>query len=198
MPNAPRGFSTPELLIGLLILGIFFGIGGPVFSELLAQAAIRGACHEVMVLFTRARAEAVFLGTDVGVKWVNSGGDIVFTIYRDGNGNGITTADITSGRDPLLAGPFSMQKKYPAVTFSFLPGFSGTDPNGNPIGLLTDPIRFGSGSICTFTPNGRASPGSIYLSNGLERQSLVRVSPISTRIQIFDWQPGARKWVRRW
>ena len=44
----------------------------------------------------------------------------------------------------------------------------------------------------------RASPGSIYLSDRRSRQALVRVSPITSSIHIWDWQPGSKKWVRRW
>ena len=198
MSSSPRGFSLPELVIALGILGAFLAVGVPVFRELVAQATIRTASEEVALVFTRARAEAVFHGADVGVKWVSVDGDVIFTLYRDGNGNGVTSADIASGRDVRVAGPMSMKKRHGAVTFAFLPGFNGTDPNGDRIGNLSDPIRFGRGSICTFSPTGRSSPGSIYLSDGQSRQALVRVSPLSSRIQIYEWHAGSRRWVARW
>jgi prepilin-type N-terminal cleavage/methylation domain-containing protein len=196
--SPPRGFSLPELLVALGILGTLFAIGVPAFHELVEQSMLRAACNDVALIFTRARGDAVFYGADVGVKWVSVAGDVVFTIYRDGNGNGVTSADIASGRDVRIAGPVSMKSRYTGISFSFLAGFKGTDPNGDKIGDLADPIRFGRGSICTFSPTGRASPGSIYLSDRRSRQGLVRVSPISSRIQIFDWQPGSMKWARRW
>jgi prepilin-type N-terminal cleavage/methylation domain-containing protein len=199
VPSSPtRGYSLPELLVVLAILGIFFAVAVPAYRELVEQAMLRAAADDVSTLFTRARGDAVLYGVDVGVKWVSVGGDVVFTIYRDGNGNGITSADIASGRDPRVAGPVSMKGRWTGISFSFIPGFNGRDPNGDPIGNLNDPIRFGRGSICTFSPVGHASPGSIYLSDAHHRQALVRVSPVSSRIQIFDWHAGSRKWVRRW
>jgi prepilin-type N-terminal cleavage/methylation domain-containing protein len=194
----PHGFSLPEVLIACVIVGFLAALGIPATSEVLAQAAIRTACYDVVTVLTRARAEAVFRGTDVGVKFVPAAGDVIYTLYADGNGNGVTSSDIASGTDPLVAGPYSMRKKYPRITFSFLSWFSGPDPNGDPILNLGDPIKFGRGSICTFSPRGTASPGTVYLANGKDRQSLVRVSPTSSRIMIWDWQPAARKWVRRW
>jgi hypothetical protein len=198
MSNTPRGFSLIDLVAALGILGVFFAIAIPYFHGLVAQVMLRGACQEIALIFMRARGDAIFYGADVGVKWVSVAGDVVFTIYKDGNRNGVRSADILSGRDPLVAGPFSMRRRYQNVTFSFYPGFVGDDPNGDPLRNLSDPIRFGRGDICTFTPAGRASPGSIYLSDRKDRQALVRVSPISQRIQIFEWHPELYRWKRTW
>jgi Tfp pilus assembly major pilin PilA len=196
--SQPRGTTLPELLVALGILGAFFGIAVPAFRELVSQAAVAAACHDVASLFTRARGEAVFVGADVGVKWETVNGDYVLTLYRDGNGNGVTTADIRRGRDVRIFGPMTTKRRWSTVSISFLPGFSGRDPSGDRIGNLADPIRFGNGSICTFAPSGRSSPGTIYVSDGRTRQACVRVTPLSSRIQIFEWHPGANKWVRKW
>jgi len=39
------------------------------------------------------------------VKWVSGNGDIVLTMFEDGNGNGVLSADIREGKDRLVAGP---------------------------------------------------------------------------------------------
>ena len=63
---------------------------------------------------------------------------------------------LSAGIDRLVAGPYWMRGRFPGVSFSFLPGFEGMDPNGDPVGNLDDPIRFGRSDICTFSPTGRA------------------------------------------
>jgi len=193
-----RGSTLPELLIVLALLSILFAISASRLSAALAQSSMRTACHHIATLFTQAQGNALFQRRDTGVKWVSLAGDVTFTLYEDGNGNGILSSEIRSGVDRRIAGPYSMKSKYPSVSFSFVPGFSGPDPGGASIGNLSDPVRFGRGDICTFSAVGRASPGSVYLSNGGDRQSVVRVTPSSQRVQILDWMPGARKWVRRW
>jgi type II secretory pathway pseudopilin PulG len=193
-----RGTSLAELVVVLAILGLVFALGLSPFTDLLAEEGLATAAREVSAILTAARGRAVFQGADVGVKWTSSGGDLVLAVYQDGNGDGVTTADIKKGIDRLVAGPYWMHGKYPGITFSFVPGFNGLDPNGAPIGSLTDPLRFGKSDICTFSPVGHASPGSVYLSNRKNRQAAVRVTPANAKIQIFTWHGKSLKWIKRW
>ena len=193
-----RGTSLPELVVVLLILGLVFTLSVPALSDLLAEEGLQTAAREVSAILTTARARAVFQGADVGVKWISSGGDLVLSVYQDGNGNGVTTADIKKGVDRLVAGPYWLRGKYPGISFSFVPGFDGLDPGGAPIGDLADPLRFGRSDICSFSPLGKASPGSVYLSNSKRRQAAVRVTPANAKIQIFTWHGKSLKWIKRW
>lgn len=193
-----RGTSLPEIVVVLAILGIVFALGLPSLTDFLAEEGLAAAAREVSAILLGARDRAVFQGADVGVKWVSSGGDLILSVYQDGNGNGVTTADIRKGVDRLVAGPFWMRNKYPGITFSFVPGFSGTDPGGAAIGNLADPIRFGASDICSFSPLGKSSPGSVYLSNRKRRQAAVRVTPANAKIQVFTWHGKTLKWIKRW
>jgi len=196
-PASRRGVSLLEALVTVALTGLLALVSFPALSNALRKTAIDAATTDVAVVFNFARNRAILSGRDTGVKWFSKSGDVVLTVYEDGNGNGVLTADIKKGIDRLVAGPYWMRGKYPHITFSFLTNFKGLDPSGNPIGDLSDPIRLGRSDICTFASDGHASPGSVYLANGVDRQSVVRVSPANAKIQVFDWQPGKRKWVRR-
>ncbi len=193
-----RGTSLAELLAVLVILGLVATLSLPALTDFLAEEGLTTAAREVSGILGIARARAVFQGTDVGVKWVSRGGDLVLSVYQDGNGNGVTTADIKKGVDRLVAGPFWLGGRYPGISFSFVPGFDDLDPGGAPIGAVTDPLRFGRSDICSFSPVGKASPGSVYLSNSKRRQAAVRVTPSTAKIQIFTWHGKSMKWIRRW
>ena len=193
-----RGTSLTELLVVLLILGLVFALSLPALSDLLAEEGLATAAREVSGILNMARSRAVFQGVDVGVKWISSGGDLVLSVYQDGNGNGVTTADIRTGVDRLVGGPYWLRGKYPGISFSFVPGFDGLDPGGAPIGSVTDPLRFGRSDICSFSPIGKASPGTVYLSNKKRRQAAVRVTPANAKIQSFTRHGKSLKWIKRW
>ena len=192
-----RGFSLLELLIVLGIFGVMAAISIPSVGALLAQLSIQAASSHVATVFNSARARAVFHGVDVGIRWTAVDGDLQFAVYEDGNGNGVLSEDIRKGTDRLVEGPYSMHGRYPHIEFRFLEGFIGLDPGGNPVGDLADPIRFGRSNICTFSATGHSSPGSVYLSDGKRRQALVRISPSTSRIQVYEWSPGLKGWLKR-
>ena len=53
-------------------------------------------------------------------------------------------------------------------------------------------------NICSFSPVGHASPGTVYLSNRRSRQAAVRVSPTTAKVQIWTWHGKKLKWIARW
>lgn len=197
MRNAVRGVTLAELLVVLTIAGIAALVSVPTLAEVAAQSTLRSASQDVSTLLSRARSLAAAERVDVGVRWISTGNDLEVATYIDGNGNGILSADIARGTDVLVDGPFSMVGRWPGVTFSILPADFVLGPDDGPVGNLDDPLRFGRSNICTFSPTGHASPGSLWISNGKSRQAVVRVSPGSGRIQVFEWARATGKWERK-
>ncbi len=142
MNASDRGVSLAEMTAVLAVLGLVFTMSVPALWEILAEEALGTASREVAGILTAARARAVFQGAEVGVRWVANAGDLVLTVYQDGNGNGVTTADIRKGVDRLVAGPYWLGSRYPGVNFSFVPGMDGADP-----GWRADRRRVGPGPV---------------------------------------------------
>ena len=71
-------------------------------------------------------------------------------------------------------------------------------PKGNPVGDLSDPIRFGRSNIASFSPFGDCSPGSVWLGDDRSRQALVRLTPGSATIGIYEWVAARQSWIRVW
>jgi hypothetical protein len=132
------------------------------------------------------------------VKWIARDGDLTLEIHDDGDGDGVRNDDIDSGVDPLVFGPVSVKSRWPKVTVGFIRGFTARDPKGNPVGDLSDPIRFGRSDIASFSPLGDCSPGSVWLGDGRSRQSLVRLTPGSATIAIYEWVASRGTWGRVW
>lgn len=192
-----RGLTVFEASTAALIVAFAVSLAAPAYQEILSQFMLRQACVDVATHCYRAQALAAIERKDVGIRWILVDGDLTITAYQDGNGNGILSKDIKRGIDRPVFGPISLKGRHPSITFSFLPGFAGLDPNQDPPGDLDDPIRFGRSNISTFTATGQASPGSVYLSNSRNRQGMVRISPVSGQIRTFEYFPTLRQWVAK-
>lgn len=194
--RAPAGISSIELLLVLAIAAGLLCLFVPGALHLRAAIAVRSAAGQVQAAFFRARAQAIARGRLVGVKFRRNGPRHEWALYVDGNGNGVRNAEIASGVDRPL-GVF-----YPWDRNDVLPGIiRGTpvpDP-GNPRGTLDrpdDPIRFNASDICSFSPVGESTPGSVYLWDGRDRMAVVRVFGRSAKIRTLfhlRGEPGWRK-----
>lgn len=198
-PRRPaRGITLLELLTTLAILSITAGLTAAAAHAYAGMSSLRAASHEIASVFSQARSRALFRNSYAGVKWIARDGDLTLQIHDDGDGDGVRNDDIDSGVDPLFFGPITVKSRWPKVTVAFIPGFLARDPKGNPVGDLSDPIRFGRSDIASFSPVGDCSPGSVWLGDGKSRQALVRLTPGSATIGIYEWVGSRRTWTRIW
>jgi hypothetical protein len=104
-------------------------------------------------------------------------------VLADGNGNGVTTADIALGIDaPVTAwtGVFRQGRGRLAVTRD-LPSAdgSGTVLQGSA------PVQLGVSSRLVFTPRGTSSAGSLYVAGTGARAYAIRVLGTTQRIRML-------------
>ncbi len=193
-----RGITLFELLTTLAILSLTAGLTSAAVHTFAGMTSLRAATHEIASVFSQARNRALFRNAYSGVKWIARDGDLSLEIHDDGDGDGVRNDDIDRGVDPLVFGPVTVKNRWPKVTVGFIPGFLARDPKGNPVGDLSDPIRFGRSDIASFSPAGDCSPGSVWLGDGHDRQALVRLTPGSSTIGIYEWVASRRTWLRTW
>jgi Tfp pilus assembly protein FimT len=195
-PLSPSaGLSAVELvgvLAILLALGAAVGTG---VSHLRSVVSIRSAAAEVGAALYRARMFALTYGVNVGLKYRLRDGRTEWALYGDGNGNGVRSAEILSGVDrPIgILVTWSRNDVRPAI----MAGAVVPDPDGS--GRLTsldDPIRFNRSDICSFSPAGECTPGSIYLWDGGDRMAVVRVYGRTGKIRTLYYSRGDRQWTR--
>ena len=142
---SPNGFQLAELTIVLAILAFMMMLGAPDLLRGSGDLRLRLAADELVSVLRLARSWAVRHDANVAVKFRTAAdGTVTFTLYRDGNGNGVLTADIDSGKDPQVEPPRRLSNFGRGVGFGFPPGPPPTDP-GSPGHLLTpsrsDPLQ---------------------------------------------------------
>jgi prepilin-type N-terminal cleavage/methylation domain-containing protein len=189
------GYTITELLTVIAIIGMFSAIAMPGWLTLQRHAAVRAAAEELQSVFRGARMRAIASGRNVGVRFTKSGTDWMYALYDDRNGNGIKTAEINSGVDKIIARP---KRVLNTVRYANIaaPSKTITDPDGDPLKPADSPVQFGSTAICSFSPIGGATPGTIYLTDGNGEIWCARVYGTSAKVRLLRYL-GGKKWVER-
>ncbi len=197
MTASERGITLVELLVVVALAGLLLAIGLPRLFAAAGGVTVRLAADEVMMALRETRIVGLRLGTYVGVKFRTAAdGTVTYTLHRDGDGDGIRTADIESGVDPALGLPRQLQHFGATVRFGFPPGPPPRDP-GDPsrrLDRLDDPIRFNRSDIASFSPLEGATPGTVYLTDGARRLAAVRVTGRTGRVRILVYDPDRQTW----
>ena len=66
-----------------------------------------------------------------------------------------------------------------------------------PLAPLRDPVRFGRSDLITCNSRGVLASGTVYLTDGSDRQGAVVVYGATARVRIWEYDLGARRWVMR-
>jgi len=145
----------------------------------------------------RLRSEAIASRRDVAMRLTWSGGRYQYAFYADGDGDGVRSNDIASGRDPLIGEPRDLPTRYEGIDFGLLPEAIPEVPPG--AGVLppgSDPVRFGRSDIITFTPRGTSSSGTLYLSDGQGTVAAVVVYGATGRLRFWRFDRERWVWIR--
>lgn len=188
-----RGYTLVESLVVIAVMLTAAAIGFPVMRARFADAHVLGAAREFKSQFRLAASEAVRANAYTGIRFERlADGDVQYAVYRDGDQDGVRSADIEDGVDTLVSGPFPLAGGAPGVHVGFFPGTPALPPERGT--LSGDPIRFGRSDILSFSPFGTATPGTFYLA-GDAACAAVRVTGGSARVRLMLWRGG--KWQER-
>lgn len=191
------GFQLVELLVVVAVSGLVLLIGLPPLVRAAGGVTTRLAASEVATVMRLARMTAIREGAKVGLKFRTAAdGTVTWTLHRDGDGDGVLTADIVSGVDPALGAPRRLAHFGRSVRFGFPPGRPPRDP-ANPrrrLDRLDDPIRFNQSDIASFAPIDGATPGSIYVTDGAGRLHAVRVLGRTGRVRVLTYDVVTERW----
>src|SRR4029079_6419394 len=105
LPIAGRGYSILAIVF-VFCLGVTLPAGAvPQSLAGLEELRASGAARYISSRLQQARMEAVMRSTAVGVQFTKTPQGYEYTVYMDGNGNGVLARDIKSGADrPIGSG----------------------------------------------------------------------------------------------
>jgi hypothetical protein len=189
------GTSLVELLIVIAVILLATAVtAAPAIRAYLAEAHLLGAGRVFLGEFRKARSIAVRTGAYTAIRFERSAEGPVFSVYVDGNRNGVLADDIARQVDKRIAGPLPLNGGAPDVQIAIMGGVPAIPPDTGIMQATDDPIRFGRSDLVSFSPLGTASPGTFYLA-GQGMQAAVRVTPGSARVRMLFWRGG--RWRER-
>ena len=190
MRRHEHGYSLLELLIVLVILGMMVCVAVPAFATYRRKNSIIVAARQLEFTLRFVRSRAITRSAHAGIKFTGSGSDWSFAIYDDGDNDGIRTDDIRKGIDTIATAPASLMPQLQCARIGLLP-YTIKDPDGDALPPSKSPVQFGTSAICSFSPIGSGTPGSIYVTTDGGDLYCVRVLGASGRVRILRY--GANK-----
>jgi type II secretory pathway pseudopilin PulG len=186
-----RGHTLLEMVFVLGLILLMASLLIPGLRAYSQEAHLLGAAEKFCGQFREAYSLAVKQNVNTAIRFETGG--TTYSLYADGNSNGVLSADIAKGRDRRVAGPFELSGGAADVRVGINPGVPAIPPDAGTLDPA-DPIRFGASNMLSFSPLGTATPGTLYLA-GEGAQAAVRVTPGSARVRVLFCR--GRRWAIR-
>src|SRR4051812_7681836 len=167
-------------------LGLVATASATAFPRLLAgldDARVAGAARYMSSRLAESRSDAIMRAREVAVRFAPANGTYSFTVYVDGNRNGVLTRDILRGIDRPVRGPESLAENFRGVVFGTQPGLPAIDASSPAPG--SDAIKLGIGNSVSFNALGSATSGTIYLTGPSRAQYAIRIFGVTGKIRVY-------------
>ena len=181
-------------MVATVVIATLASLALPITSDAIDGYRTAAAARYLAGRVQLARMEAVKRSTSVALKFDAAGVDYAFTVYVDGNGNGIRTLDIRRGIDLPLTSSERIADNFVGVRFGLMNGVPDAEGGADTAG--GDGLRIGSARILTLGANGTATAGTLYV-RGRRQQFAVRVFGVTGRTRVLQYHTGERRWISR-
>ena len=179
-----------------VVLGLVATATATALPELLAgvdDARVAGAARYLSSRLVEARLDAISRSREVAMKFSPVNGTYRYTVYADGNHNGVLSRDILRGIDRAIRGPEQLSDNFRNVDFGAQPWLPAIDAGSDPPG--SDPIRLGNSNSVSFSSIGTATPGTIYLTGRSRAQYAIRIVGGTGKIRVYRYERRTGKWM---
>jgi len=188
------GFTLAELLVVMAILGLMLTFLLPALGAMRARADVRATVQRLRNELHDARARAIATNRWTAIRFTKFEGEWSAELYEDGDDDGVRTADIRSGVDRMLRS--SRRVRSADGTATLVIPYEFRSPDGDAIAAGSSPVRFGASRLCSFSPLGQSSAGTLYLANRQGDLYAIRVSGGGGRIRVQRFNKEIGKWSR--
>jgi Tfp pilus assembly protein FimT len=166
------------------LICILAGIGVPGIMVAVDRSRGVGAARYLATRAALARARAVGRSTMVALYFEDDARGTRFSMVEDGNGDGVRTRDIDEQIDRSIEPPILISDLFPGASIGLAQGTPATEA-----------VALGGTRILSFSPNGTATSGSVYVVGRDRTQWVVRVLGVTARARVLRYERTTGGWV---
>jgi len=194
---ASKGYTLAELLAVLAIVAMAVAVALPAAAMLRDGGRAAAGARTMATILSAQRWKSVAGHRVRGLQFRKVGSGWSWREVADGNGNGLRTAEITRGIDPVLTGDDALERRVPDVTLGFPPGgpYPEAPPGTETLTTEDDPVRFGRSDLISFSPVGSASSGTLYVTDGRSGLFAIVLYGPTARLRVWRFVPRERRWT---
>jgi prepilin-type N-terminal cleavage/methylation domain-containing protein len=179
-----RGYTLLEILFASTLLCILLGISVPGVLAAVDRSRGAGAARYLASRMALARARAVGRAKTVALHFEQDARGTWFSVVEDGNGDGVRTVDIDQSIDRQVEAPVLLSDLFPGAAIGIAAGTPATSA-----------VALGGTTILSFSPNGTATSGSVYIVGRDRTQWVVRVLGVTARARVLRYERATNVWV---
>jgi Tfp pilus assembly protein FimT len=172
------------MLFASAVLCILVAVSLPSILATVDRSRGAGAVRYLATRMALARARSVGQSTTVALHFEEDERGTRFSVVQDGNGDGVRTQDINQQIDHVIEEPVLLSDLFPGTSIGLAPGTPATDA-----------VALGGTSILSFSPNGTATSGSVYVVGRDRTQWAVRVLGVTARARVLRYERATNTWV---
>jgi prepilin-type N-terminal cleavage/methylation domain-containing protein len=193
--GSERGQTLLEVIVVLAITAILAQMAAIAWLRFARRLALRAAAVRLEKEMVRIQFDALAYSSNRGLRFWPTPAGWQYAVYEDSDGDGVLNADIASGVDFMVEPPVTLTGQLSIATIG-IPEAPVPDPDtGLPFPSSTSPVNFNQSWICSFAPNGNATPGTVYLVNGTAGEAaMVRSSGSGGNIRSSFYGFGGSGW----
>ena len=186
----PTGVSLIEVTVAMALTALIATMSAPAMAASIDAGRARQAAQFLAAQCRSARVDAVSTSANAALVFDKVGARWRMQRCVDGNSNGVRRADIARGRD-VCDSSVDIGELFSGVSIAVDAALP--DPDGGP--GTSDPVRFGSSDLASFTPAGTATAGTVYLRSSGGAQFAVRVAGVTGRTRVLRYEPTRHAWM---